>query len=170
MSETKKAAAMAAFVSIAVGLFFLAAACLRESRAEALAAEAREIALDAKDEARASKWAAFVANAGPHVGMPITYRGTKDASDERPGILVSKVGDGWMIALFDSARAEWAVIGPVVEGTRDELDTWTPAICAGMRPGFTGVGHEHGWHAGHAGHAGATGVAPGIPTDIDTEH
>lgn len=153
MSESRKTAAIAAFVSIAVGLFFMAAAALYEGRATKLAKDAIEIALDAKDSARIGSWHLMIAQTGPHPGMPVTWRGQD--LEESAGILTQKIGDGWMLAVFDQARAEWAVIGPMLEGNKEERNTWTPAICSGMRPGFGGVGHES-----HAHSSFATSITP----------
>lgn len=141
MSESKKAAAIAALVSISVGLFFMAAAAVYEGRAKHLAEQAIDIALDAKDSARIGSWHLMIAQTGPHPGMPVTWR--NEDLRESAGILTQKVGDAWFLAVFDQARAEWAVIGPMLEGNKEERNTWTPAICSGMRPGFQGVGHEH---------------------------
>ncbi len=144
MTTNKQAAAIAAFVSIVCGVMFISISALRESRSDRLANEAIEIANEAKDDSKVGTWHLMIASTGPQVGMPVTLRGTESASEERAGILVRKVGKlGWMIAAFDEARAEWAIVGPFLEGTREELGTWTPAICGGMRPGFTGIGHEH---------------------------
>lgn len=144
MSTNGKAAAIAAVVSISCGLFFMAVSVLREQRAEKAAGEALSIALDAKDEARVGAWHLMVAATGPHPGMPVTWRDGE--LRESAGILTQRVESAWMLAVFDQARAEWAVIGPMLEGNREERNTWTPAICGGMRAGFRGVGHDHEAH------------------------
>lgn len=137
MSSNSKAAAIAAVVSIVCGMFCMAVVSLRESRAERAAQDALDVALDAKDKVRIGSWHLKVAATEPNVGMPVTWR-EKDGS-ERAAFLAMKVqNNGWMLAVFDQARAEWAVIGPMVEGTRDEPMTWTPAICGAIRPRLRG--------------------------------
>lgn len=142
--------ALTAFVFSALAYRSAGASKLSADVAGMTAIDALAMAKKAEDRARVGTWHLMVAQTGPHAGMPVTLRDA--AGLEQPALLLRKSANGgWLLAAFDETTRAWTITGPHVEGTREELGTWTPAICGGMRAGFTGFDHEgHDHESGRA--------------------
>lgn len=138
---------LAAFIFSALAYKSAGLATDAADHAAFVAGDAVTMATKAEDRARIGSWHLMVAQTGPHVGMAVTLRDA--AGLEQAAVLLRKTANGgWILAVFDEPTTSWKVTGPHVEGTREELGTWTPAICGGVRPGFTGFDHEGHDHGG----------------------